>query len=186
MPIFVGMERNETLIFRHAAPEDVERILQIIAQAQRQMREAGSRQWQNGYPAREHIEADLRHGYGYVLQHPGSTEPEAVIAYGAVVFDGEAAYEGLYEGSWLGAGEYVVLHRLAVADGSKERGVAGEFFRRTERMARERGAASFRVDTNFDNRRMLRILPREGFSYCGKVRYESGERLAFEKRFDAP
>ena len=185
MRIFVGMERNETLIFRHAAPEDVERILQIIAQAQRQMREAGSQQWQNGYPAREHIDADLRHGYGYVLQRPDIVGAQAVIAYGAVVFDGEKAYDALYEGAWLGEGSYVVLHRLAVADGEKEHGVAGEFFHRTVRLARKRGVASFRVDTNFDNHRMLHILPREGFTYCGKVRYESGERLAFEKRFDA-
>ena len=36
-------------------------------------------------------------------------------------------------------------------------------------------------DTNFDNRYMLRMLGRLGFVYCGKVRYRSGERLAFEK-----
>lgn len=179
------MKPNDRLLFRPAVPADMERILQIIAQAQRQMREAGSQQWQNGYPAREHIAADMRHGYGYVLQLPDGMDAPCVIAYGAVVFDGEPAYNHI-EGAWLGTGDYVVLHRLAVADGAKERGVAGEYFRRTERMARERGMASFRVDTNFDNHRMLHILDREGFSYCGKIRYESGERLAFEKRFEAP
>lgn len=180
------MEKNERLIFRQATSGDVERILQIIAQAQRQMREAGSQQWQNGYPAREHIESDLQRGYGYILQRPGTTRHDAVIAYGAVVFDGERAYDAIEQGTWLGEGDYVVLHRLAVADGAKEQGVAGEYFRRTEQMARERGVASFRVDTNFDNHRMLHILDREGFAYCGKVRYDSGERLAFEKRFEDP
>lgn len=174
---------NENLNFRPAASGDVERILQIIAQAQRQMREAGSRQWQNGYPARGHILSDLRRGYGYVLQRPGCESPEAVIAYGAVVFDGEPAYDAI-EGAWLGEGGYVVLHRLAVADGAKEQGVAGEYIRRTELAARERGVGSFRADTNFDNLRMLHILRREGFAYCGKIQYESGERLAFEKRLD--
>lgn len=173
---------NERLIFRSAQPEDMERILQIIGQAQRQMREAGSLQWQNGYPAREHIAADMQRGYGYVLQQPGPDAPQAVIAYGAVVFDGEKAYKAI-EGAWLGPDNYVVLHRLAVADGEKERGVATEFFHRTELLARERGFASFRVDTNFDNHRMLRLLGREGFTYCGKIYYESGERLAFEKTF---
>ncbi len=177
---------NETLIFRPAAPGDVERILQIIAQAQRQMREAGSLQWQNGYPAREHILSDLRRGYGYVLQRHGCESPEEVIAYGAVVFDGEKAYDAIEQGAWLGTGSYVVLHRLAVADGAKGHGVAGEYLLRTERLARKRGMASFRVDTNFDNHRMLHVLRRAGFVYCGKVYYESGERLAFEKRFDAP
>ena len=79
----------------------------------------------------------------------------------------------------------VVLHRLAVADGEKGRGVAAEFMRRTEALARERGVSSFRVDTNFDNRYMLRMLERLGFAYCGKIVYGSGERLAFEKPFEA-
>lgn len=163
----------------------MERILQIIAQAQRQMREAGSLQWQNGYPARQHIAADMRRGYGYVLQRPDAAAPQAVIAYGAVIFDGEAAYRDI-EGAWLGEQAYVVLHRLAVADGEKCRGVATEFFHRTARLARRRGIGSFRVDTNFDNHRMLHILRREGFVYCGKVHYESGERLAFEKPLGVP
>lgn len=181
--IFVAMNRQ--LIFRRAVEADMERILQIIAQAQRQMREAGSLQWQNGYPARRDIDADLRRGCGYVLQRPDMEEPQAVIAYGAVIFDGEAAYRDI-EGAWLGEQAYVVLHRLAVADGEKCRGVATEFFHRTVRLARERGIGSFRVDTNFDNHRMLHILRREGFVYCGKVHYESGERLAFEKPLGVP
>ena len=103
-----------------------------------------------------------------------------VVAYGAVVFDGEPAYDAI-EGAWLTDGDYVVLHRMAVADGEKGRGVATEFMRRVEAMACGRGTGSMRVDTNFDNRYMLRMLGRLGFVYCGKVRYRSGERLAFEK-----
>ena len=49
-------------------------------------------------------------------------------------------------------------------------------------MARERGIGAFRIDTNPDNRPMLRLLERMGFTFCGKVVYRSGERLAFEKR----
>ena len=32
---------------------------------------------------------------------------------------------------------------------------------------------------------MLRMLERLRFAYCGKIIYESGERLAFEKPFEA-
>lgn len=172
---------NEELIFRQARPADAERIMEIIRQAQAQMRALGSLQWQDGYPARADIDNDIAHGYGYVFEKPGAASG-AVIAYGAVVFDGEPAYEAI-DGAWLTGGDYVVLHRLAVADGEKGRGVAAEFMRRTEALARGRGAGSFRVDTNFDNRYMLRILERLGFAYCGRIVYESGERLAFEKPF---
>ena len=107
--------------------------------------------------------------------------PLSVIAYGAVVFDGEPAYDAI-DGQWLTDEPYVLVHRIAVADGERGRGVAAEFLHRVEALASERGVKAFRIDTNFDNRTMLRLLERTGFSYCGKVVYRSGERLAYEKR----
>lgn len=192
------------IFFRPAARDDQPRILEIIRQAQRRMAAAGSDQWQDGYPAPENIASDLAHGYGLVAclpsdppsrgeapattreNHPADAtlrtpDTHEVIAYGAVVFDGEPAYEALEGGQWLSEGPYVVVHRLAVADEALGKSVGIRFFREVERMARQRGIGSFRVDTNFDNRRMLRILSREGFTRCGKVRYRSGEREAFEK-----
>ena len=199
---------NEQLLFRRAAAADIPRIMRIIARAQAQMRAAGSQQWQDGYPVESDIARDIGRGDGYVLSLPaadpaagsaGSALPDRdslpdmlpggsaageAVAYGAAVFDGEPAY-GAIDGAWLTGGDYVVLHRLAVADGEKGRGVAAEFMRRTEALARGRGVGSFRVDTNFDNRYMLRMLERLGFAYCGKIVYGSGERLAFEKPFEA-
>lgn len=254
---------DEKLVFRRARPADAARIMEIIRQAQAQMRALGSLQWQDGYPAAADIGHDIACGYGWVFEKPeaekstdargtdgtgaagfravtaaarkitdtgeagatgsgadetAATTEEAteateetrkaremretqealetretqaakaaaaqaqgnVVAYGAVVFDGEPAYDAI-EGAWLTDGDYVVLHRMAVTDGEKGRGVATEFMRRVEAMACGRGTGSMRVDTNFDNRYMLRMLGRLGFVYCGKVRYRSGERLAFEK-----
>lgn len=254
---------DEKLVFQRARPADAARIMEIIRQAQAQMRALGSLQWQDGYPAAADIGHDIACGYGWVFEKPEAEKsPEArgsdgtgaagfrpetaaarkitdtgeagatgsgadetaatteeateateetrkaremretqealetretqaakaaaaqaqgnVVAYGAVVFDGEPAYDAI-EGAWLTDGDYVVLHRMAVTDGEKGRGVATEFMRRVEAMACGRGTGSMRVDTNFDNRYMLRMLGRLGFVYCGKVRYRSGERLAFEK-----
>ena len=92
------------------------------------MRAAGSSQWQDGYPAPGHISADIGRGCGYVLCRPGVRECRAIIAYGAVAFNGEPAYEAL-EGEWLTDGPYVVVHRMAVADGECGKGVAAEFLR---------------------------------------------------------
>ena len=173
------MDQEST--FRQAVPREAPHIMQIIRQAQARMRATGSSQWQDGYPAPGHISADIGRGCGYVLCRPGVRECRAIIAYGAVAFDGEPAYEAL-EGEWLTDGPYVVVHRMAVADGECGKGVAAEFLRHAEEMARERGIGAFRIDTNHDNRPMLRLLERIGFTFCGKVVYRSGERLAFEKR----
>ena len=80
--------QTDSLLFRPTLPDDLERICTIIRQAQAQMRLRGSRQWQNGYPAAAHITDDIDRGYGHVL----CTHTGLVVAYGAVVFDGEPAY----------------------------------------------------------------------------------------------
>lgn len=160
---------------REARRDDVGRIMEIMSQAKAQMAREGSRQWDESYPAPDNILADIDAGVGYVLVGDGS-----VVAYGAVVINGEPAYDHI-EGRWLTDGDYVVLHRLAVADEVKGRGVASRFFAETERIARARGVRAFRVDTNFDNHRLLHITSKLGFTHCGEVRYPRGTRLAFEK-----
>ena len=153
--------QTDSLLFRPTLPDDLERICTIIRQAQAQMRLRGSRQWQNGYPAAAHITDDI-------------------VAYGAVVFDGEPAYAEI-DGTWLDQAPYVVLHRLAVAQEVKGQGIATEFMRRTMTLARERGTGSFRIDTNFDNRCMLRLLAKFGFVRCGEIHYAGDPRIAFQK-----
>ena len=161
--------------FGLAAQEDAERIWEIILQAKEQMRLRGTLQWQDGYPAFENITQDIESGYGYVL-----SSDNVVVAYGAVVFDGEPAYDSIV-GEWLTNQPYVVVHRLAVADEMKKQGIATLFMQKTEELSREKGVCSFKVDTNFDNLYMQRIMLKLGFVYCGEVEYRSGKRMAYEK-----
>ena len=78
--------------------------------------------WDENYPTVPILENDVRRGWGYVLV-PSENDSD-IIAYGAVVFDGEPAYSGLWDGQWLSEQPYVVLHRLAVADRWKRQGMA--------------------------------------------------------------
>lgn len=166
------------MLFQIATTHDLDHIMRIIRQAQTRMKANGQEQWQNGYPATADIERDIVRGYGYLL-----TEEMKSIAYGAIVFDGEPAYEAI-DGAWLTDSPYVALHRLAVADEALHRGVATEFMRRTETLAREHDIRSFRVDTNFDNSYMLTLIKKLGFVFCGEIEYCGGSRLAFEKVLD--
>lgn len=167
---------NEELLFKKAAEADAGRIWQIIGQAKEQMKQLGSKQWQDGYPLLSTIKEDIALGNGYVLCEEG-----VVIAYGAVIFSGEPAYDEIV-GNWMDNAPYVVVHRLAVANEAKQRGVATCFMQRVEELSRRNGVFRFRVDTNFDNAYMLQLFARLGFSFCGQVRYRKGSREAFEKR----
>ena len=60
---------------------------------------------------------------------------------------------------------YVLVHRIAVADGERGRGVAAVFLHRVETLAQVRGVIAFRFDTIIYNQTMLRLLERTGFTY---------------------
>lgn len=163
-------------MFRKAQISDLDQVLSIIRDAQTMMAEEGRTQWQDGYPAASDIVSDIEKGYGYVLD-----KEEGIVAYGAVVFDGEPTYERI-EGSWLCDKPYVVVHRQATARRLMGRGLGAEFLGCVEKLALENAVEDFRIDTNYDNAYMLKLLGRQGFSYCGIITIRSGDkRQAFEK-----
>lgn len=162
--------------FRPATEEDVARVVEIIGSAQRRLRESGIDQWQNGYPNRARVEEDVRLGYGRVLCCEGE-----VVAYGALTYDGESAYEKLQGGEWLTTqGPYLTIHRLCVAEGEVGHGRGREFMVAAQREAATKGVRSVRVDTHPDNKIMQGLIGSLGYRYCGTVVYES-LRLAYEK-----
>ena len=159
---------------RLATNIDLPRMWEIILQAKAQMYRESKQQWDETYPLPEHLQADIDKGYAHVLEEDGK-----VIAYGAIVFDGEQAYNHI-EGEWLSIQPYVVLHRLAVADEAKRKGVAVRFMQEIMNMALSKGVHSFKVDTNFDNFYMHKVLAKCGFVYCGIIHYPKGDRWGYE------
>lgn len=160
---------------RKATDADLPRIMEIMEQAKQQMYREGKHQWDESYPALAHISADITDETGHVLCLNGT-----VIAYAAIVFSGEPAYDAI-EGKWLSEQPYVVVHRLAVADEMKRKGIATLFMQETERLALTNGIHSFKIDTNYDNPYMQQMLTRLGFKYCGEINYEKGVRMGYEK-----
>ncbi len=164
------------MLFRKAKATDLPGIMKIIDYAVERMLSEGKQQWDETYPTAIHIIHDINHGRGYVIETEGK-----IAAYGAVCFDGEPAYMHI-DGEWRTDSEqYVVVHRLAVAQNYRERGFGKKYLKCVEYLAAEKGSGSFRIDTNHDNSTMLRLLENSGFEYCGIIKYESGERMAFEK-----
>ena len=93
---------NEKLLFRRARPADTERIMEIIRQAQAQMRALGSLQWQDGYPATADIGHDIACGYGWVFEKPEagkSTDARGTDGTGAAGFRAVTAAAGKTTGT---------------------------------------------------------------------------------------
>ncbi|WP_114789924.1 GNAT family N-acetyltransferase [Niabella yanshanensis] len=168
-------EQPETFIFRKAETGDADRIWEIVQQAIERRRLDGSRQWQDGYPNPGTVQTDIENGWGFVL-----TNETGVVAYSALIENDEPAYDQI-DGAWLTQGDFLVVHRVAVSDRVAGKGVATRLFKAIEGYAVAQQMPSIKVDTNFDNPAMLRILDKLGYHYCGEVILMGAPRKAFEK-----
>lgn len=164
--------------FKKAAYSDINSIMEIIMQAQTYLLEQGINQWQGGYPNLEVIKKDIDNKNGYVL-----LKDKKIVGTVAVSFQGEKNYESIYNGKWMGSGEYAVIHRIAVDVNCKGLGLSSEIIKNIEEICFNKGIHSIRVDTHKDNLSMQRMLQKNSFQYCGIIYLEDkSERLAFEKK----
>lgn len=169
------MTQNNTIEFRKAEISDKDIIWEIIQQSIERRRIDGSKQWQNGYPNEQTVESDIAKNFGFVL-----TVNDEIAVYVALIFNDEPAYSTI-DGAWLTNGEFVVIHRVAVSEKFAGQGLAKKLFDVIEDYVKSQNVHSIKVDTNFDNYAMLKILENKGYIYCGEVLLNSGMRKAFER-----
>lgn len=167
-------------MIRRANNRDIEAIMGIISDAQAALRELGIDQWQDGYPTAEIIERDVESKVGYVY-----VEDNMVVGYAAIVLTGEIAYKQIDDHVWGTGEDYVVVHRLCVGKDFTRKGIALSLMRKAKELAIEAGYSGFRIDTHRGNVRMLSMMDRLGFEYRGIIRYDSGERLAYDLKFNS-
>ncbi|PWH86647.1 GNAT family N-acetyltransferase [Brumimicrobium oceani] len=163
------------LSFRKASMIDVPMIWDILSSAIARRKADGSDQWQDGYPNKEVVNNDIENGVGFVL-----TENEKIAGYCAVLINDEPEYANI-EGEWLSSGDFVVYHRVAIAENYLGRGLAKKMLKFIEEFALENKIYSVKADTNFDNEPMLFLFEQLGYKYCGEVYFRGKARKAYEK-----
>ncbi len=164
-----------TLQFKPAQTKDIDSIWKILQQAILRRKQDGSNQWQDGYPNPEVITSDINKHAGYVL-----IKDQLIVGYFTVLINDEPEYEKI-EGNWLSEGDFLVVHRVAIADDVLGRGFARKIFDFLEKLALEKNIHSIKADTNFDNLPMLKLFESMGYTYCGEVYFRGTPRKAFEK-----
>ncbi|MEO6136835.1 MAG: GNAT family N-acetyltransferase [Ginsengibacter sp.] len=163
------------MILRKATSSELPVIWNILQQAIEQRKQDGSTQWQNGYPNEQTVLNDFTNGNAYVL-----LDHDLIIGCCAIIFGIEPTYIDI-QGSWLTDGDYATIHRVAISNDVKGKGVATQMFTMIEALCIEQKVYSIKVDTNFDNVPMLKILDRLGYLYCGEILVSSAPRKAYEK-----
>ena len=159
------------MVIRNAKVEDIDRIMEIYAEAKKFMQSYGNKsQWSGAYPQRELIESDVNNKNCFVCV-------DGEIIKGVFcMFDGpDVTYNKIYHGQWPNDREYMVIHRIAVSH--RGEGIAERCY---DFALEKRGV--LRIDTHRDNLPMQRSLAKNGFLKCGIIHLLScNERIAFCK-----
>jgi GNAT superfamily N-acetyltransferase len=165
------------MTIRLAEKKDIDRIMQIIADARESIGRLGIDQWQYGYPTRDIVKEDITLERGFVVENEGE-----ICATLALMLHGEPTYKKIYCGAWISDGEYLALHRIAIESKYRGRGIAEKIVEFLSEYANENGYSSVRVDTHQGNIPMRKMLEKNGFEYCGTIHLLDGQpRVAYEK-----
>ena len=169
------------MIFRKTEKKDVAGVLKIIESAKERMENMGLDQWQNGYPNENSIREDVDKRISYVMEENGE-----ILGTSVLTFEKEDVYENMKEGKWLSDGEYAVIHRIAVSENNKNKGVSGEILKKLEKICIEKGIYSTKIDTHEENEPMKGFLKKNGFLFCGIIYLDrepdlNAKRVTFEK-----
>lgn len=165
---------------RQASEKEADSIWILFQEAIEKRRLEGSTQWQDGYPNRQVIAHDIKKGQAYVAVD----RDEEVVGYISIILEKDPAYE-VPMVQWLTDRPYAVVHRLAVSQTRRIKGLATWMMQGVEHICRENNRLSIKADTNFDNIAMLRVFEKLGYVNCGIVYMRGSERQAFEKKLDA-
>ena len=154
-------------------------IMRIIGEARAFLESHHIDQWQNGYPNKDAILKDLINNESYVVK----TKNGITIATAMFSTRPEPTYTTI-EGNWKTKknATYGVIHRMAVSDKFRGKGIAKFIFNACEQALKQNNIKSMRIDTHEENLGMQGLLEKLGYHYCGVIYLENNDkRLAFEK-----
>ncbi len=157
---------------RHATPDDLPAIMELIAHGRQMMRQNGNHsQWTDGYPSENQILDDIAKDNSYLICHN-----DTPVGTFAMIIGEEPTYLHIYDGHWLDDTQtYATIHRLAGSP--QHKGLAKACFDYVWGKTH-----NIRIDTHRDNAIMRHLADTNGFIYCGIIYLANGdERLAFQK-----
>ena len=173
---------------RKATLCDLDAIMEVIDEARGTIAALGVDQWQDGYPQREIIAADISAGESFCIEN---TDTGEILSTFGVFENGEVLYDRIFDGTWktgdspslLGSKVcYTAIHRVAISVKARGSGLSGAIIAFVASIASEKKKQSLRIDTHEGNVVMRRMLEKNGFVHCGTILLENGApRVAYEK-----
>ncbi len=161
------------MLIRKANFNDLPIILMIYKEARQFMSQNGNpNQWGNTNPPTIRTEEDIRENNLYVVESDGD-----ILAVFYYKLGDDPTYRIIYDGEWLNEFPYGVIHRIAVSDKARGKGISGLCFDFAFNDCK-----NLKIDTHKNNLPMQKALAKHGFIQCGIIHLANGdERIAFQK-----
>jgi ribosomal protein S18 acetylase RimI-like enzyme len=163
---------------------DLDDLLALLRDCVRDMQGRGLDQWDDVYPDRATLAADLDARSLYVAAR--GAPPGERLLVGAFTLNQrqEAEYADV---AWrIIAAPIAVVHRLMVSPLAQRRGIGRFLMRFAEAEAYRLGFRAIRLDTLDDNARALAFYRSLGYCAAGGVRFRKGAFTCFEKALPGP
>jgi hypothetical protein len=150
---------------RLASEDDLDAIEMIVSDAVKIMQAEGNTQWDSLYPLRINFAEDIKNSELYVAIDEDNFDK--VCGMTALTEEQSIEYKDC---GWDITIPAIVMHRMAVNNTCKRKGIASLFFKKQDEISRERGYNLCRVDTFKGNIKMNAAIVKAGYEYSGDVR----------------
>lgn len=161
-------------MIRLATINDIDNILAIIKEIQKEMAQENNPQWneEDDYPSKNKFLSDLKQNELYVYDDN--------ILKGFMVISKEDNYHELVATTSESA---YVLHRLAIKKEYRNEGLASKFFEYAEALAQKNNIKILKADTEEHNLKMNNLFLKLGFKKVGEFEYDDypGHYIYYEK-----
>jgi ribosomal protein S18 acetylase RimI-like enzyme len=172
-----NVEPNEMTTIRLARIEELDSVYSLVQQATRHMDNQGIPQWDNIYPSKAILNADIENQQMHVIEVEGRVA--GLIAINEVQSPEYASV------AWKHSGRALVVHRLTIHPGYQRHKLASNLMDFAEEMAATENYDCIRLDAFTRNPAAFTLYENRGYRKAGIVRFRKGEFFCFEKKISA-
>ena len=156
-----------------ATPKDANPIMALISECTKDMEASGIYQWDDEYPTREAIEADIANRSLQVLRIEDKY-------CGIITLDGDEPQEyGTIDWKYQ-TDKVLVVHRLAIDPQWQGQGLARRLMDFAEQYGQKNGYQTIRLDAFVNNPRAVKLYEHRGYRKAGTVIFRKRLFYCFE------
>lgn len=171
------VETNEMATIRLARIEELESLYGLVQEATRHMDNQGIRQWDDIYPSKAILNADIENQQMYLIEVEGRVAGLIVINE-----DQSPEYAGV---AWKYDGRPLVVHRLTIHPDYQRHKLASYLMDFAEEMATTENYDCIRLDAFTRNPAAFVLYENRGYRRAGIVLFRKGEFFCYEKKIRA-